>query len=121
MSISIMGGSGIERDMVSGRPMEEGLEQERRQARDRMQQAVQESVEMAIDLQANPQIMRTLSTQYLNRLAFLTSKDEVCQALEETFNAFNFKVEVAPALRKRYLRRVMGPLHQIIEGPETAP
>jgi hypothetical protein len=118
---SIMGGSGIDRDMVSGRPVEEGLEQERRVARDRVQQAVMESAELAIDLKANPQILRVLSAQYLNRLAVLASKDEVCHALEQVFESFNFKVEVAPALRKQQLRKVMGPLHQFIEEPETAP
>ena len=108
MSHQPMGGGGLDVDMVTGRPRPRTPEARGNGAIARHQEAVQEAVGLAADLQSSP-ALRVLFNQCRDRLIHLATKDEVFMALSKVIGALQYKLEVAPHLAEQEVRRIMGP------------
>ena len=117
-----MGSGGLDVDMTTGLPRRVTPEAKQDQVKNRYQEAVQESIALAAELQFSP-ALRVLFNQCRDRLIALASKDEVFMALAKTVGALRHGIEVAPLLAEQEVRRIMGPQMAsfIIEDEQAAP
>jgi hypothetical protein len=116
-----MGGGGLEVDMTTGLPRPRTREVKQAEVTNRYQEAVQEAVGLAAELQSSP-ALRVLFNQCRDRLIHLAVKDEVFMALSKTIGAFRHKLEVAPYLAEQEVLRIMGPqMASFIEEEQVAP
>ena len=103
-----MSGGGLDVDMTTGLPRRGIPEAKQDQVKNRYQEAVQESIALAAELQFSP-ALRVLFNQCRDRLVALATKDEVFMALAKTVGALRHGIEVAPILAEQEVRRIMGP------------
>lgn len=71
--------------------------------------ALQESYNMAAELQSGSPLAREVFKQYQERLVILASQDPVCLALEKVIRSWRHNLEVAPINAEKEALRVMGP------------
>ncbi|MDI6752764.1 MAG: hypothetical protein QME78_00030 [Thermodesulfobacteriota bacterium] len=118
MSHQIMGGGGIDVDMVTGRPQPKTPETRAAAAKNYYRETVQETLALSAELRGSP-VLKVLLDQYQARLVFLASQDPECRALEGIVRTIRHRLEVAPLEAEKLVRRVMGPqLAQFIEETE---
>ena len=105
----IMGPSGVDVDIRTGRPMVRQPNVAQDKARARFSHAVESAMGISADLHQNNSVLKIFLEQYRNRLADLAKEDPVCRALEAPIRALRDKLEVAPVLAEREALRILGP------------
>jgi len=84
--------------------------------------ALQESYNMAAELQSGSPLAREVFKQYQERLALLASQDQVCLTLEKVIRSWRHGLEVAPIMAEKEALRVMGPqMGPLMQEEEAAP
>jgi hypothetical protein len=107
MSHQVLGGGGIDVDMVSGRPKDPQVKNAEAQAR--YHDAVTKSLELLAELQNGSPGFRIAVQQAYDRLAALAKEDPIFQTNLNIILAYRHEVEIAPRLALELLRRFAGP------------
>lgn len=111
---------GMDVSMVTGQPVG-GPEEKKDKVFRRFHDAMQESYNLAAEIQEGSPLAKAVFRQYQNRLIALASQDPVCQSLEKVIQAWNHALEVAPVMAEREALRVMGPQIGPLVANEAAP
>lgn len=104
-----LGPSGVDVDMVTGRPAVAKPFLVKDKARARLRNAIGDAMGISADLHQNNGVLKIYLEQYSKRLQELAQNDPICQALEAPIRAIRDKLEVAPVLAERQALRIMGP------------
>lgn len=118
-----MGPSGVDIDMVSGRPVDPKKKPEiqKSKATEHLRGTIKDSLDLAVELQGSP-VVRMLVKKLTDRLTALASQDPECKALEDILTGLHFKLEVAPATARKRLQQIMGSQAlQLLEEGEAEP
>jgi hypothetical protein len=115
-----MGVSGIDLDIVTGRPRQRKTQEERQQELDlREQKAVAEASALGQDLPAVLPIMAGLLEQ---RLVELMNQDGFCVGILKQAAAYNMKLSLAPAVAQKIRRQSFGiVLNSLTDETKVAP
>jgi hypothetical protein len=121
MAYQPMGSGGMDVDMITGLPRPRTIEAKKNGAIKRHQEAVQEAVGLAAELQSSL-ALRVLFEQCRDRLLALAAKDEVFMAQSRMIGALRHKLEIAPYLAEQEVFRIMGPqMESFLRESQAAP
>jgi hypothetical protein len=103
-----MGVSGIDTDIITGKPCQpKTLEEQQAEAGLKETQAIQEAFQLVQEL---PAVLPIMARQLENRLIELMKADPHCRSILQMIGAFRVKVEVAPDIAAKIRRQAMGPI-----------
>jgi len=113
----ILGGGGIDVDMVSGLPKDPQAKNAEAQAR--YHDAVTKSLELLAELKNGSPGFRIAVQQAYDRLMALAKEDPIFQANLNIILAYRHEIEMAPRVALELLKRIAGPqLDQFVEVEE---
>ena len=115
-----MGMSGIDVDIVTGRPRYiKTREEQKGDAELKEMQAVQEAVQLSQDL---PAVLPIMARQLEQRCIELMKGDSLCQGILQMIGAFRLKTEIAPQVAARIRRQHFGVvLNSMTDETQVAP
>jgi hypothetical protein len=116
-----MGGSGVEMDIITGRP-KEYKSQEERQAEAQLKETatITEANQILQELHQSP-VLWIMARQLESRLVELIRADSECQSLLKVIGSLRVKLDVAPAIARKLRMQAMGPQLTIIAETTPAP
>lgn len=113
---------GIETRISNGRPLALDEKDRRVDAQIRHENAVRESMALAVELQNGSPTFRAVVNAIRNRLDKIAGDDAIVQAHLSVLVDYRYKLELLPRLTEEHIRRTAGPsLSAFIEEPEVAP
>ena len=116
--------SGIDTDIVSGRPTaEKRAKPKEAEAVIGYRKTVLEALDLAAELQKGSPILALMVRQYRERLSALAAQDPECQMIEKAILAMRVTLEVRPRMAEERMRQMVGPhLEPFIDlGDQVAP
>jgi len=106
MSGQPLGGSGIDLDILTGRPKVIRTQEEHRAVEElKEQKALQESIAISQEL---PVVLPIVARQLENRLIELMKADPQCVSFLQIINAFKVKVDISRHVASKIRRQAMG-------------
>jgi len=115
-----MGISGIDLDIVTGRPRQV-VTREERQAQEELKEvkALQEAVQISQEL---PAVLPIVARQLENRLLELMKADAQCLSILQIIGAFRLKIDLGPQVAAKIRRQAMGVvLNSMTDETKVAP
>lgn len=113
---------GIETRISNGRPLALDAKDRRVDAQIRHENAVRESMALAVELQNGSPTFRAVVNAIRSRLNQIADQDAIVQAHLSVLVDYRYKLELLPRLTEEHVRRTAGPsLSAFIEEPEAAP
>ena len=103
-----MGPSGVDTNIITGRPLETAPEVEASKVKSNLEKATLMSWQITAELHQNSQMIRILMEKYRDRLLILGESDEVLKALDEAIMAIRTPLEFKPAIAEKVARFKLG-------------
>ncbi len=103
-----MGPSGVDTNIVTGRPLENTPEVEASKLKSNLEQAVVRSWTITAELHQNKELVKIIFEQYRDRLLELAESDEFLKSLDRQIMAIRVPLEFKPAIAEKVARFKMG-------------
>ena len=115
-----MGGSGIDLEILSGRPRQVKTQEEHRAEEDlKDAKVLKEATQLSQEL---PLVLTMMATQLESRALELMSKDPFCQSIMKMVATFNLKLNLSRHVATKIRRQSMGiALDHMIDETKVAP
>lgn len=104
-----MGSSGVDIDMISGRPRIPKIDEERAKVVSRLEKTILDSWQITAELHQNSLMLKVWLEGFRNRLLELAETDPVCKALAVPIMSIRKTLEFKPIIAEKVARRKLGP------------